>query len=864
MLKKRICHVSVELLKEKIYRFMPIHSGRMEITMSEELFDSSKLRVIPVEINSEMKKSYIDYAMSVIVGRALPDVRDGLKPVHRRILYAMYEDGITPDKAYRKCATTVGNVLGRYHPHGDASVYDAMVRMAQDFSLRYPMVDGHGNFGSIDGDGAAAYRYTEAKMSKLSMHMLTDIEKDTVEFMPNFDESRKEPVVLPSRFPHLLVNGSNGIAVGMATNIPPHNLGEVIDGIVALIDNPEITIDELMEYIPGPDFPTGGQIIGMSGIRAAYHTGRGKLRVRARAEIEDWKDSRQRIVVTEIPYGVNKARLIEKIAELVHDKRIEGISGLRDESDRDGMRIVIELKRDVNGTIILNQLYKYSQLEDTFSVIMLALVNQTDPRVLNLKEVLVNYVDFQKDVITRRTRFDKAKAEARAHILEGLTIALDNIDEVIRIIRSSYNNAKEQLIERFSFSDLQAQAILDMRLARLSGLEREKVENEYAEIKALIAHLTEILGNEQMILDIIKEEISEIKNKFGDPRRTAIAPAENDIDIEDLIEEEDNIITLTHQGYIKRLAADVYKSQKRGGKGIIGMQTKEEDFVSNMFVSSTHAHILFFTNKGRMYRLKAYEIPEAGRTAKGTPAVNLMALEPGESISAVIPVRNYEDGKYLLMCTKAGVIKKTDLMEYENAPKAGKIAIRLDEGDELIRVKLTEGTSDIFVASHLGKMIRFNEKDVRDMGRVSRGVRAISLENGDYVIGMDIACEGGKMLVVSEYGYGKKTELSEYKCQNRGGKGTATYKISGATGAVAGMEIVTPDDDIVLITSEGVVIRMDSEDISTYGRVTKGVRLMRFADNVSIISVAKVAKDESSDDEPIADESTDETIQETD
>ena len=817
--------------------------------MAEELFDTSKLKVIPVEINSEMKKSYIDYAMSVIVGRALPDVRDGLKPVHRRILYAMYEDGITPDKAYRKCATTVGNVLGRYHPHGDASVYDAMVRMAQDFSLRYPMVDGHGNFGSIDGDSAAAYRYTEARMSKLSLNMLTDIEKDTVEFMPNFDESRKEPVVLPSRFPHLLVNGSNGIAVGMATNIPPHNLGEVIEGIVALIDNPDITIDELMEYIPGPDFPTGAQIMGVSGIRAAYHTGRGKLRVRARAEIEDWKDNRQRIIVTEIPYGVNKARLIEKIAELVHDKRVEGISDLRDESDRDGMRIVIELKRDVNGTIILNQLYKYTQLEDTFSVIMLALVNQTDPRVLNLKEVLVNYVDFQKEVIVRRTRYDKAKAEARAHILEGLTIALDNIDEVISIIRSSYNDAKEKLIARFGFSDLQAQAILDMRLARLSGLEREKVENEYADIKALIEHLTEVLGSEQMVLDIIKEEITQIKDKFGDPRRTSIAPAADDIDIEDLIEEEDNIITLTHHGYIKRLAADVYKSQKRGGKGIIGMQTKEEDFVSNMFVSSTHAHIMFFTNTGRMYRLKAYEIPEAGRTAKGTPVVNLLALEPDESISAVIPLREYEEGKYLLMCTKAGVIKKTDLMEYQNAPKAGKIAIRLDEGDELIRVKLTEGTSDIFVASHMGKMIRFNEKDVRDMGRVSRGVRAMTLDDGDYVIGMDTECENGKMLVVSEYGFGKKTELSEYKCQSRGGKGTTTYKISDATGALAGMEIVTPDDDIMLITSEGIIIRMDSEDISTYGRVTKGVRLMRFADGVSIISIAKVVKDSEDDSE---------------
>ncbi|MBE5039744.1 DNA gyrase subunit A [Ructibacterium gallinarum] len=825
--------------------------------MAEELFDASKLKIIPVEINSEMKKSYIDYAMSVIVGRALPDVRDGLKPVHRRILYAMYEDGITPDKAYKKCAATVGNVLGRYHPHGDSSVYDALVRMAQDFSLRYPMVDGHGNFGSVDGDGAAAYRYTEARMSKLAMHMLTDIEKDTVDFMPNFDESRKEPVVLPSRFPHLLVNGSNGIAVGMATNIPPHNLTEVVNGIIALIDNPEISIDELMEYIPGPDFPTGGQIMGVSGIRAAYHTGRGKLRVRARANIEDWKDNRQRIIVTEIPYAVNKARLIEKIAELVHDKRVEGISDLRDESDRDGMRIVIELKRDANATIILNQLYKYTQMEDTFSVIMLALVNLTDPKVLNLKEVLVQYLDFQKDVIVRRTRFDKKKAEARAHILEGLNLALDHIDEVISIIRSSYNDAKEKLIERFGFTDVQAQAILDMRLARLSGLEREKIENEYHEVKALIAHLTEILGSEQMVLDIIKEEIGAIRDKFGDARRTTIEPVADDIDIEDLIEEEDNVITLTHQGYIKRLAADTYKSQRRGGKGIIGLQTKEEDFVSTMFVSSTHAHIMFFTNTGRMYRIKAYEIPEGSRTAKGTAVVNLLALEPGETISAVIPVKEYEEGKYLVMCTRGGVIKKTDLMEYKNAPKGGKIAIHLDEGDELIRVKLTDGTKDLFIGSHMGKMIRFHESDVRCMGRVSRGVRAIDLEDGDYVVGMSIFREDGKMLVVSEKGYGKKTELSEYKCQTRGGKGCSTYKINDVTGAVAGIKVVSPEDDVILITSEGIIIRMDTEEISTYGRVTRGVRLMRLADGVSVVTVARVEKEQDDEDaaEPEAAES---------
>lgn len=812
--------------------------------LDKEMFNPDHLKIIPVELDNEMRKSYIDYAMSVIVGRALPDVRDGLKPVHRRILYAMYEDGFTPDKAYRKCATTVGNVLGRYHPHGDAAVYGSLVRMAQDFSLRYPMVDGHGNFGSIDGDGAAAYRYTEARMSKLSMHMLTDIEKETVDFMPNFDESRKEPVVLPSRFPHLLVNGSNGIAVGMATNIPPHNLREVINGIVALIDNPDITIDELMEYIPAPDFPTGAQIMGVSGIRAAYHTGRGKLKVRAKAEIEDWKENRQRIIITEIPYMVNKARLIEKIAELVHDKRVEGISDLRDESDREGMRIVIELKRDVNATIILNQLYKYTQLEDTFSIIMLALVNTTDPKILNLKQVLEYYVDFQKDVIVRRTQYDKKKAEARAHILEGLKIALDHIDAVINIIRNSYNDAKQRLIDEFALTDLQAQAILDMRLGRLAGMEREKIDNEYNELTALIQHLAEILGNEQMILDIIKEEITAIGDKYGDDRRTSIEPVADDIDIEDLIEEEDNVITMTHQGYIKRLSVDTYKSQRRGGKGIIGLQTKEEDFVDTMFISSTHAHILFFTNTGRMYRIKAYEIPEAGRQAKGTAVVNLLALEPGESISAMIPVREYEEGKNLVMCTRGGIIKKTDLMEYQNAPKGGKIAIKLDEGDELIRVKLTDGNTDLFIGTHQGKMIRFNEKDVRTMGRVSRGVRAITLENGDYVIGMSVYREDAKMLIVSENGYGKKTELSEYKCQSRGGKGTTTYKISEATGCVAGIKVVAPTDDIILITSEGVIIRLDTEDISTYGRVTKGVRLMRLAEGVSLVSVARVEKED--------------------
>ncbi len=820
----------------------------------EGLFDASKLNIVPVEIEKEMRKSYIEYAMSVIVGRALPDVRDGLKPVHRRILYAMYEDGLTPEKEYRKSATTVGNVLGRYHPHGDASVYDAMVRMAQDFSMRYPTVDGHGNFGSVDGDPAAAYRYTEARMSKMAVRMLTDIEKETVDFMPNFDESRKEPIVLPSRFPHLLVNGSDGIAVGMATKIPPHNLTEVIDGIIAVIDNPEITIDELMEYIKGPDFPTGAQIMGTSGIRAAYHTGRGKLRLRAKAEIEDNAEGRQRIIITEIPYMVNKARLIENIAKLVHEKRLEGIADLRDESDRDGMRIVIEVKRDANATIVLNQLYKYTQLEDTFSVIMLALVNRVEPKVLNLREILDQYIDFQKDVIVRRTRFDKRKAEARAHILEGLRIALDNIDEIISLIRSSYNDAKPKLMERFDLSDLQAQAILDMRLARLQGLEREKIDNEYAEIMAFIKEMEEILASEQRVLEVIKTEITEIRDKFGDERRTSIEPSADDIDIEDLIEEEDNVITMTKQGYIKRLAVDTYRSQKRGGKGIIGMQTKEEDFVNTMFVASTHAYILFFTNTGRMYRIKAYQIPEAGRQAKGTAIVNLLQLEAGEKISAMIPVREYKEGEYLVMATRGGIIKKTDIMEYENAPKGGKIAINLDEGDELINVKKTDGTSEIFIGTHLGKMIRFAESDVRTLGRVSRGVRGILLRDGDFAVGMDVMRDDAKILVVSENGYGKKTELAEFKIQARGGQGTTSYKITEDTGAVAGFGLVTEEDDVIIITSEGIIIRIDTRDINTLKRVTKGVRLMRLGNGVKIVSAASVTReDESEDTEAVTD-----------
>ena len=811
--------------------------------VDKALFDIEKLNIIPVDIDREMRKSYIDYAMSVIVGRALPDVRDGLKPVHRRILYAMYEDGLTPDKEYRKCATTVGDVLGRYHPHGDMSVYDALVRMAQDFSMRYPTIDGHGNFGSVDGDPAAAYRYTEARMSKIATQMLTNIDKDTVDFEPNFDERLTEPVVLPARYPNLLVNGSNGIAVGMATNMPPHNLKEVIDGVIHVIDNPECSIDEIMEYIKGPDFPTGAQIMGTSGIRAAYHTGRGKIKMRARCEIENMSEYKQRIVITEIPYMVNKARLIEKIAELVHEKRVEGISDLRDESDREGMRIVIELKKDAPATVILNQLYKFTQLEDTFSIINLALVNRTQPKVLNLREIIDEYIKHQKDVIVRRTQYDKKKAEARAHILEGLRIALDHIDEIINIIRNSYNDAKEKLIERFEFSDIQAQSILDMRLARLQGLEREKIESEYSELMKLIAHLKEILADEQLVLNIIKEEITEIKEKFGDERRSSIEPVADDIDIEDLIEEESNVITMTHEGYIKRLATDTYKNQRRGGKGIIGMQTKDEDSVERMIVASTHAHIMFFTNTGRMYRLKTYEIPETGRQAKGTAIVNLLQLAAGEKISAVIPLKDYEEGVYLTMVTKWGTIKKTDILEYQNAPKGGKIAINLDEGDELIKVEMTTDESEIFIGTHGGKMIRFSAADVRPLGRASRGVRGINLEEGDYVVGMGIAREDAKILVVSENGYGKRTDLSEYKVQSRGGKGTTTYKISEQTGMVSGFDVVTPDDDLILITSEGIVIRLSTDEISVLSRVTKGVRLMRLADGVKIVSMARINRE---------------------
>lgn len=804
--------------------------------------------IVDVELVKEMKTSYIDYAMSVIVSRALPDVRDGLKPVHRRILYTMYQAGYTPDKPYKKCAATVGDVLGKYHPHGDAAVYDSMVRMAQDFSLRYPLVDGHGNFGSVDGDPPAAYRYTESRMSKIALEALRDIEKDTVDFTPNYDESLKEPIVLPSKLPQLLINGSSGIAVGMATNIPPHNLSEVIDGIIALADNRDISIDELINYIKGPDFPTAGIIMGRSGIRAAYHTGRGKILMRARAEIEGEEGEKQRIIVTELPYQVNKARLVEKIAELVHEKRIEGIKDLRDESDRRGMRIVIEIKKDANANIVLNHLYKNTQMQETFGVIMLALVDN-QPKILNLKEVLENYLKFQEDVITRRTRFDLKKAQARAHIVEGLLIALENIDAVIKTIRSSYDNAKINLMNEFKLTDIQAQAILDMRLARLQGLEKEKLDDEYNELLSKIKYYNEVLNDESMVLGIIKEELLVIKEKFGDERRTEITNVVDEIDIEDLIEEEENVITLTHFGYIKRMPTSTYTSQRRGGKGIKGLSTREEDFVEHIIVGSTHDTLLFFTTRGRMYRLKAYQLPEAGRQAKGSAVVNLLPIEKDEKITAVIPIREFEEDKYLVMCTKKGIIKKTSLSDYNSIRKGGLIAISLDDDDELIKVERTDGSNEIIVATNKGMAIRFSEQNVRPMGRVTRGVKAITLRDDDYVIGMCIPSEGFELLAVTENGYGKRTSLSEYRVQTRGGIGIKTYKCSEVTGNVIGIYSVDDSEDIILITSEGIIIRISAADIRTIGRTTKGVRLMRLDDGVKVVSMGKTEHEEKEDEE---------------
>lgn len=796
-------------------------------------------KVIERDIEKEMRTAYIDYAMSVIVSRALPDVRDGLKPVHRRILYAMYEDGITSDKPYRKCANTVGSVLGRYHPHGDSSVYDAMVRMAQDFSMRYMLIDGHGNFGSIDGDGAAAMRYTEARMSKISEYMLTDIEKNTVNFMPNYDDRLQEPTVLPARIPALLVNGSSGIAVGMATNIPPHNLTEVINGIIKIIDEDEVTNEDLMSVIKGPDFPTGGIILGIEGIKQAYTTGKGKITVRAEAEIEEMSNTKQRIIVSSLPYQVNKAKLIENMARLVREKRIEGISEIRDESDRiDRVRIVIELKRDANAQVVLNQLYKNTQMQDTFGIIMLALVNG-EPKVLTLRQCLDYYIDHRKDVILRRTQFELDKALARAHILEGLKIALDNIDEVINIIRSSYDDPKEKLMERFGLTDVQAQAILDMRLKTLSGLQREKIEEEYKALMELIAHLREILSSERLVFDIIKEELIQIRDKFGDERKTKIVAAEGEINVEDLIKEEQSVVALTHFGYIKRMPIDTYKSQRRGGKGIIGIATREEDFVKQIFTASTHDTILFFSNKGKLYRLRGYEIPEAGRTARGTAIVNLLSLDPGEKISAIIPIQNFAEGKYLLMATKNGLIKKTALNEYNSARKTGLQAITLKEEDELIAVRLTDGEDNVVLVTKKGMSITFDEKDVRPIGRIAQGVIGIRLDSDDVVIGMESIITGSKatLLAITENGFGKRTELDEYRVQIRGGKGVITYKITPKTGDIVGVRIANDEDDAMLITEKGTIIRIHVKDISILGRATQGVTLMRTSDGGKVVNI---------------------------
>lgn len=803
-------------------------------------------KIIERDIETEMKTSYIDYAMSVIVSRALPDVRDGLKPVHRRILYAMYEDGITSDKPYRKCANTVGSVLGRYHPHGDASVYDAMVRMAQDFSLRYRLIDGHGNFGSIDGDGAAAMRYTEARMAKIAETMLTDIEKNTVDFMPNYDDRLQEPTVLPSKIPTLLINGSSGIAVGMATNIPPHNLTEVINGIIKIIDEDNVTDEELLSIIKGPDFPTEGIIIGREGIKEAYLTGRGKITVRAEAEIEETSNNRQRIIVNSLPYQVNKAKLVENIASLVREKRLEGISNLRDESDRiDRVRIVIELKRDANAQVVLNQLYKNTQMQDTFGIIMLALVNG-EPKILTLRQCLDYYIDHRKTVILRRTQFDLDKALARAHILEGLKIALDNIDEVINIIRNSYDDAKERLMKRFGLSDIQAQAILDMRLKTLSGLQREKIDEEYNELMKLIEYYREVLSSERLVFDIIKKELTEIKEKYGDERKTKIAAAEGEIDVEDLIKEEQSVITLTHFGYIKRMPVDTYKSQKRGGKGITGIATREEDFVKQIFTASTHDIILFFSNKGKLYRLKGYEVPEAGRTAKGTAIVNLLSLDPGEKISAVIPINNFSEGKYLLMGTKNGLIKKTALTEYNSARKTGLLAITLKDDDELIDVRLTDGEDNVVMVTKKGMSITFDEKDVRPVGRTAQGVIGIRLDEDDSVIGMEsiISNIKGTLLAITENGFGKRTELEEYRVQNRGGRGVITYKVTPKTGDIVGIRIATDEEDVMLITDNGTIIRLNVKDISILGRATQGVTLMRTNEG-KVVSIEKISLEES-------------------
>lgn len=809
-------------------------------------------RIVQSELVHEMKSSYIDYAMSVIVGRALPDVRDGLKPVHRRILYAMYEDGLTSDKPFKKSATCVGDVLGRYHPHGDASVYDAMVRLAQDFSMRYPLVDGHGNFGSVDGDPPAAYRYTEARMSKLCNEMLRDIDKETVLWDPNFDESRKEPRVLPSRFPNLLVNGSSGIAVGMATNIPPHNLTEVINACICILENPEAELADLMDYIKGPDFPTKGIIMGRSGIRAAYATGRGKITVRARTEFEEFGQNRERIIVTELPYQVNKRQLIANMAEQVRDKRLEGISDIRDETDRNGMRVVIELKKDANPQVVLNRLFTQTQMQTTFGVTMLALVNnQQQPKILSLRHMLDEYLAFQEEIITKRTQYDLKKALDRQHVLQGLLIAEDNIDEVIKTIRESYDNAKERLMERFNLSEIQAQVVLDMQLKRLQGLEREKLEAEYAELEKRIEYYRELLSNEEMLKGVLKDELTAIRDKYGDDRLTEIQDVEDEIDIEDLIEEEQCVFTLSHAGYCKRVPASTYRSQKRGGRGVTGMTTKEEDFVEGVFTASTHDYILFFTNLGKVHRRKGYQIPEAGRTAKGTNLVNILPFEPGEKVTAGITVHEFDED-YLVFVTRNGTVKRLELASLNTARKAGIRALTPSEGDELIAVMKTDGKQDILLASANGMVICFNENDVRVMGRDAAGVRGMMLDAGDYVVGAGIAAKGKQLLSVTEYGYGKRTEIEAYlrlgedgqrRPQNRGGKGLKGYNITAKTGRIAGVAIVDDADDIMLIENGGVLIRMAAADINIYGRDTQGVILMRLESGSRVISVDRVDRE---------------------
>lgn len=810
--------------------------------------ENNNSKVVIKDISKEMKTAYIDYAMSVIVSRALPDVRDGLKPVHRRILYAMSELNLYPEKQHRKSVRIVGDVLGKYHPHGDSSVYNAMVRMAQDFSMRYMLVDGHGNFGSIDGDGAAAMRYTEAKMTKAAMEMLKDIEKDTVDFTPNFDETTKEPKVLPSRIPNLLVNGSNGIAVGMATAIPPHNLVEVVDGIIKMIDDPDTDVEDLIDIIKGPDFPTAAEIMGTEGIKRAYRTGKGRVINRAKAEIEDNGKGKQAIIVSEIPYQVNKSKLLEDIAELVRDKKIDGITDLRDESNREGIRVVIELRRDANASVVLNQLYKHTQLQTTFGVIMIALVDGI-PKVLNLHEILSHYLSHQKQVERRRVEYDLRKARDRAHILEGLRIALDNIDEIVELIKSASNtqDAKDKLMNRFTLSEIQAQAILDMRLQRLTGLEREKIENEYRELMILIGELEAILADEKLLMDIIKNDLLVIKEKYGDVRRTEIKINYDELDIEDLIEDEDVVITLTHHNYIKRVPANTYTSQKRGGRGKMGVTTKEEDFVENIYTTSTHDYLLFFTNFGKVYRLKAYQIPEGGRMSRGTAVVNLIQLEPNETVSAVIPIKAFDSG-YLMFMTKSGVVKKTALNKFDSSRKSGLIAINLNEGDELISVRETSGSDEVIVVTTKGMSIRFAEDDVREMGRTATGVRGISLDADDNVVCMEILRPDSKLLVISEYGYGKRTDLDEYRLQTRGGKGIKTYNITAKTGNLISARVVRDDEEIMIINNQGVLIRIKVAEISQMGRSTSGVMLMRTNDGSVIMSTARIAERESDED----------------